>query len=73
MPPKLFKYLILVWAVVCLSGLGVFLFELYGPGSEVNSTEYLESPLTTLGFWLVMWLVPTVILLIAARRQGDGD
>lgn len=71
MPPKLIRYLILVWTIVCFSGMAVFLFEMYGPGSEVNSNAYLESPLTTIGFLMVMWLVPTVVLLIVALRQGS--
>ncbi|MHB0914720.1 MAG: hypothetical protein ACYC5A_05160 [Thermoleophilia bacterium] len=72
MPPKLFTYLIIVWAVVCFSGLGVFLFELYGPGSDLNSPANQQNPMVTAVFWLIMWLAPTVVMVIAARRQ-DND
>lgn len=74
MPPKLFTYLIVVWTIVCFSGLGIFLFELYGPGSDLNApAAYPQSPLITAGFWLMMWLLPTIVMVIAARRQeNDG-
>lgn len=73
MPPKLFRYLIIVWSVVCLSGLGIFLFEKYGPGSEVNMTAYLESPLLTVAFWFIVWMIPSAVMMLAARRQRDDD
>lgn len=73
MPPKLLNYLIIVWSVVCLSGLAIFMFETYGPGSDVNSPAYLESPLVTIGFWLAVWIMPTIILVLAARRHKSSD
>jgi hypothetical protein len=73
MPPKLFNYLIIVWLVICASGLGVFLFEMFGPGSDVNSPSNLQHPAITVGFWLFLWLVPTIIMEIARRRQEDDS
>ncbi|RJQ45687.1 MAG: hypothetical protein C4534_04090 [Gaiellales bacterium] len=72
MQPKLFYYLIAVWSVACASGLGIFLFEMYGPGSEVSATVNLENPLVTVGFWLVVWALPAAVLALAARRRKRG-
>lgn len=73
MPPKLFSYLIIVWSVICVSGLGVFLFEMYGPGSDVNAPANLEHPAITVGFWVFVWIVPVVIMIVARRRQQDSS
>lgn len=70
---RAYIYLIIVWTVVCVSGLGVFLFEQYGPGSEAGMTQTLDSPLVTAGFWLFVWSVPATVLLFIGRRGGGQD
>ena len=71
--PKVFLYLIIVWTLICVSGLGVFLFEMYGPGSDVNSPNQLESPVFTAGFWVFLWIVPVIVLIVLSRRQKNGQ
>ena len=70
--------MIIVWSVVCLSGLAAFLFEMLGPGigdSPVDSRDIAVS----LGFWVLAWLVPVLILLfwgragIAGGKDGGGS
>jgi len=69
--PKFFQYLIIVWTVVCLSGLGIFLFELYGPQLTPQTAYQGTGVLTTLGFFLFLWGVPVGTLATIGRRQKE--
>ncbi|MHB0866349.1 MAG: hypothetical protein ACYC29_01765 [Thermoleophilia bacterium] len=71
--PKFFKNLILVWTVVCASGLGIFLFQIYGPALEPQTTYEGTGVAMSVGFFVFLWLVPVGIMTVAGRRRKDRD
>lgn len=67
--PKIYLYLILVWSVVCASGLGIFLFQNFGPRIS-DEPDYGGGALAvTIFFWLIVWAAPSIILAVRGRRQ----
>ena len=66
--------LIIVWSVVCLSGLSAFLFEMLGPGTSDSAVDSAAIAVT-LVFWAVVWFVPVAVLFFIGRRgfPGGGD
>lgn len=71
--PKIFQTLIIVWTLVCLSGLGIFLFQIFGP-SIVPQTGYDNRSLTlAIIFFGFLWLIPVAIIVVAGRRHGSGN
>lgn len=69
--PKSFQYLILVWTVVCISGLGIFLFEILGPQITPQTGYQGTGLLTTIGFFVFLWVAPVGTLAIIGRRRGE--
>jgi len=67
---KPFLWLILVWTVVCASGLAVFLLQSHTPILPLPADDYSGSS-TAIVFWIIAWAVPSVILVIAGRRQKE--
>lgn len=62
-------YIIIVWSIVCASGLGVFLFQAFGPSIYVEPS-YSTAEITVTGvFWVIAWAIPVTILAIRGRRQ----
>jgi len=67
--PRTYLYLILVWSLVCASGLGIFLFQNFGPRID-NEPGYTGAALAvTVVFWLVAWAVPVIFAAVRGRRQ----
>lgn len=71
--PKFFKHLILVWTVVCVSGLSIFLFQVFGPGIETQTAYEGSSLVTSVVFFIFLWIVPVGVLVAAGRRQKDSN
>lgn len=68
--PKPFLYLIIVWSLVCVSGLGIFLFQLMGP-SITPQTGYDSRGLAlALVFFALLWAAPVAVVSIKGRRQA---
>jgi len=67
--PKLYRYLVIVWSVVCASGLAIFLFQVYGP-RITNEPQYSVADVAASALILfIAWAVPVAILAIRGRRQ----
>ncbi|MHB9112243.1 MAG: hypothetical protein ACYC4D_06410 [Thermoleophilia bacterium] len=67
--PKPFLYIIIVWSVVCASGLGVFLFQVFGPAIAIEPTYSIAAVAVTVAFWVIVWALPVAIMVIRGRRQ----
>ena len=68
-----FRYLIVIWSLVCASGLIVFLFQALGP-SIYPQTGYDTGKIAmAAGFFLFLWLAPVAILLLAGSRGNDTE
>lgn len=67
--PKVFLYTIIVWSIVCASGLGVFLFQAYGPPIFIGPAYSTAAVAVTAVFWVIAWAMPVGILAILGRRQ----
>ena len=67
--PKPFLYIIIVWSVVCASGLGIFLFQVFGPSIVIEPTDSSATVAVTVGFWMIAWALPVTILMVRGRRQ----
>ena len=67
---KPFIYLIGVWTLVSVSGLLIFLFQAYGPAAIPEERASINPALIVV-FWGIMWFIPVVVLMIAARRQKE--
>ena len=67
--PKPFLYIIIVWSIVCASGLGVFLFQVFGPSIAIEPTYSTAAVAVTIAFWVIAWALPVAILKIRGRRQ----
>ncbi|MHB9054114.1 MAG: hypothetical protein ACYC5F_09075 [Thermoleophilia bacterium] len=67
--PRTYLYLILVWSLVCLSGLGIFLFQTFGPRIDVEAGYTGLGLAVAIGFWVVAWAIPVSVLYIRGRRQ----
>ncbi|MHB8792732.1 MAG: hypothetical protein ACYC6O_05285 [Thermoleophilia bacterium] len=67
--PKSFLYIIIVWSVVCASGLGVFLFQVYGPSIAIEPTYSTAAVAVTVAFWVIGWALPAAVLVIRGRKQ----
>ncbi|MBI5869711.1 MAG: hypothetical protein HZB44_01955 [Actinobacteria bacterium] len=67
--PKPFLYIIIVWSIVCASGLGVFLFQVFGPSIVIEPTYSTAAVVVTVVFWVIAWALPVAILVIRGRRQ----
>jgi hypothetical protein len=65
--PKPYFWLIIVWTIVCASGLAVFLFQIYRPILPVSDAS--SGVGVAVGFWVLAWLAPTLIIAIAGRRR----
>ena len=69
--PKIYLYLIIVWSLACASGLGIFLFQVFGP-KITNEPAYSGAALAiTVGFWVVAWAVPSAIITHRGRSAGQ--
>ena len=68
---KAYVYLIIVWSLVCASGLAVFLFQVYGPSADIagDTGGPVMSSAIAVGFWVLLWAVPVVILTFVRRRR----
>ena len=64
--------MIIVWSVVCLSGLVAFLFEMLGPGTGDSSVDGAAIAVT-LVFWAMVWFVPVAVLFFIGRRGFPGE
>ncbi len=70
--PKLYLYLIIVWSVICASGLGVFLLEVFGPSLSVDGSDSAAiNPAVGIAFWLFLWVAPVTVITIVSRRHGQ--
>lgn len=67
--PKSFLYIIIVWSVACASGLGVFLFQVFGPSIAIEPAYSTAAVAVTVAFWVIAWALPVAILAIRGRRQ----
>ncbi len=65
---KPFFWLIIVWSVICASGLAIYLLQAYRPVIPGDTGDFFDIS-TAAGFWLFVWVVPTAILAIAGRRK----
>jgi hypothetical protein len=67
---KSFLWLIIVWSVICASGLGIYLYQFFDPiiPSPGRNTGDLALPVT---FWVIAWLLPSLIMALAGRKRGD--
>ena len=69
--PKIYQYIIIVWSVACASGLGIFLFQVYGP-RITNEPQYSAADVAvTALFWLIVWAAPVVFLAIRGRGRKE--
>ncbi len=67
--PKNYFYLIIVWSIVCASGLGIFLFQALGPALP-DEPAYTGTALAiTVIFWIIVWALPSAILFFRGRRE----
>ncbi len=68
---KPYLYLIVVWSIICASGLAIFLFQIFGPSIDIagDSSDTALSPLVAVGFWIFLWAVPVLIITLMSRRQ----
>jgi len=72
MARKTLLQLVIAWSVVCASGLGVFLFEIFGPRFSIGADEQpYASPLLAIGFWIFLWAVPIAAIAIISRQWGE--
>lgn len=69
--PRFFQYLILVWSVICVSGLGIFLFQIFGPQITPQTAYEGTGLLTAVGFFIFLWAVPVGTLAAIGRRQKE--
>ena len=67
--PKSFLYLILVWTIVILSGLGIFLFQMFGPRIDVEPDLTGAALVSAIAFFIVAWAIPVGVLVAVGRRQ----
>jgi hypothetical protein len=67
----LFRLLILIWSLACVSGLGIFLFQIFGP-SLVPQTGYDGRGITlAIAFFAFLWIVPVGVIAAVGRRQRN--
>ncbi|MEW6020098.1 MAG: hypothetical protein AB1760_18730, partial [Pseudomonadota bacterium] len=67
--PKAHQILIIVWSLACVSGLGIFLFQIYGP-AITPQTGYDGRGLTfAVSFFVFLWAVPVGVVYTLGRRQ----
>jgi len=66
---KIYQYLIGVWSVVCLSGLGIFLFQTFGPRVSPEPDYTGAALAVTVLFWVIAWAAPVSVLWVKGRRQ----
>ncbi|MBE0428558.1 MAG: hypothetical protein IBX61_01645 [Thermoleophilia bacterium] len=68
---KSHQNLIIVWSVVCASGLGIFLFQIFTPAVPPQ-TGYDSGKLAlAIGFFFLLWSVPAGLIWAAGRRQKE--
>lgn len=67
--PKLFLYIIIVWSIICASGLGIFLFQVFGPSIYAEPVYDAAEVAVTAVFWVIAWAIPVAILAMRGRRQ----
>jgi hypothetical protein len=65
---KQFKYLIIVWSLISLSGVSIFLFDALGPAAVPEAQGAID-PVMAVVFWGIMWFIPVVVMAIIGRRQ----
>lgn len=65
---KPYLYIIIVWSIVCVSGLGVFLFQVFGPSIFIEPVYSTAAVAVTVVFWVIAWAMPVAILAIRGRR-----
>lgn len=66
--PKPYRLLIVIWTLVCASGLAVFLFQVFYPVIPIAAEEK-SVPFEALAYWFIIWIVPVIILVAAGRRH----
>jgi hypothetical protein len=63
-------YLVLVWSLICASGLGIFLFQTFGPRIDIGGgDDGALNPAVAVGFWVFIWAAPVLVLTIVSRRR----
>ncbi|MHB8858498.1 MAG: hypothetical protein ACYC6Z_03300 [Thermoleophilia bacterium] len=67
--PRTYLYLILVWSLVCASGLGIFLFQTFGPRIDVEADYTGLGLAVAVAFWVLAWALPVSVLFVRGRRQ----
>jgi len=67
--PKPYLYIIIVWTIVCASGLGVFLFQVFGPSIFIEPAYSNAAVAATIVFWVIAWALPVAVLAMLGRRQ----
>lgn len=67
--PKTYLYLIIVWTLVCVSGLGIFLFQTFGPRIPVEPDYTGAALAAAVFFWVIAWAIPVGVLFFRGRRQ----
>jgi hypothetical protein len=65
--PKPHFWLIIIWSVVCASGLAVFLVQIYKPILPVSPDS--SGVGVSVAFWIFIWFVPSLIIAAAGLRQ----
>ncbi len=65
---KPYLWLIIVWSLVCASGLAIYLYQFFNPIIPVPGQQVgdLAAPLA---YWAIVWTVPVVILALQGRRR----
>lgn len=63
-----FFWLIVVWSIICASGLAVYLLQAYMPIIP-ETAEGQPSMGVSVAFWIIAWIVPTLMLAYSGRRK----
>lgn len=63
-------WLIIIWSVICASGLAIYLFQVFKPimpGTSVDSFDIGSA----IGFWILVWALPVGLLAYIGRRKRN--
>lgn len=65
---KPFFWLIIIWSIICASGLGIYLLQVYKPIIPGTSGDFFDIS-SAIGFWIFVWIVPAGLLAFIGRRK----